>query len=59
MKGSGEDVEEAGEEEGPEQTAEGCGEEERGELRQGETIGAVECDGTGLGAGRAGGALHL
>ena len=59
MKGSGEDVEEAGEEEGPEQAAESRGEEERGELWQGEMIGAVEGDGAGLDAGGPGGALHL
>jgi hypothetical protein len=59
MNGSGEDVEEAGEGEGPEQAAEGCGKEERRELWQGEVIGAVESDGTGLGAGDFCCALHL
>lgn len=56
---SGDDIEEAGEGEGPEQTAECRGEEERGEFRQAELVGAVEGDGAGLRAGDFCGTPHL
>jgi len=54
-----ENTEDTGEGEGPEQAAESRGEEERGEFRQAELVGAVKGDGAGLCASDFCGTLHL